>query len=136
MDVKQLYQTLQQNGIKFYDYKIGKLKAITICLNNQYGIFIDTSEIKSEAEEYCMIAHEGGHCVTGCTHTVSSPLDLIEKHEYKADKWAVHKILPVEDFKYALKQGHTEIWDLAECFGVTEDFIRRALDIYKREGLL
>lgn len=127
---------MQQSGINFYDYKIGKPKAITICLNNRYGIFIDTSEVKSEAEEYCMIAHEGGHCATGCTHKVDSPLDLIEKHEYKADKWAVHRILPIEDLKSAVRQGHTEIWDLAEYFGVTEDFIRRALDIYKCEDLL
>lgn len=136
MDVKQLYQTLQQSGIKFFDYKIGKPKAITICLNNQYGIFIDTSEINSEAEEYCMIAHEGGHCATGCTHSVSSSLDLIEKHEYKADKWAVHQIIPIDNLRSLLKSGCIEIWEIAEHFGVTENFVRRAMDIYKREGLL
>jgi len=136
LNVKQLYQLLQQSGIKFYDYKIGMSKAITLEVNQQYGIFVDTSKIDSEAEEYCIMAHEGGHCATGCTHKVSSPLDLIEKHEYKADKWAVHRVLPIADLKDALKHGHTEIWDLADYFGVTEDFIRRALDIYKREGLL
>lgn len=136
MDVKQLYQTLQQSGIKFYDYKVGKPKAITIFLNDKYGIFIDTSEIKSRAEEYCMIAHEGGHCITGCTHAVCSSLDLIEKHEYVADKWATHRIIPINDLKSALKKGCTEIWEIADYFGVTEAFVRRALDIYKREGLL
>jgi hypothetical protein len=136
VNVKQLYQSLQQNGIKFYDYKIGMAKAITLEVNQRYGIFVDTSKIESKPEEYCIMAHEGGHCATGCTHKVSSPLDLVEKHEYKADKWAVHKILPIDDFKQALRHGHTEIWDLAEYFGVTEDFMHRAIYIYQCEELL
>ena len=38
--------------------------------------------------------------------------------------------------KQAIDDGYTEVWQLAEQFGVTEDFIRRADYIYRCEGLI
>jgi hypothetical protein len=76
------------------------------------------------------IAHEAGHCATGCTHKVSSSLDLVAKHEYKADRWAIERYLPFNDINAAVKDGHTETWDLADYFNVSEKFIRKALHYY------
>lgn len=64
------------------------------------------------------------------THEVNSPFDLVAKHEYKADKWAIERALSVDELDDAVAEGHTEIWDLAEYFGVTEDFMRKAVCWY------
>ena len=56
-------------------------KAVTIELNGQYGVFVDFDNISSTAEELVTIAHEAGHCMTGATHKICSPYDLIERHE-------------------------------------------------------
>ena len=111
-------------------------KAAAINLSGEYAIFIDTQKVDSIADELCTVAHEYGHCATGTTHYVSSPLDLVYKHEYKADKWAIHKLLPVEDIKKAMLSGCTEVWQLAEYFNVTERFLKRAIQIYQNEEML
>ena len=74
--------------------------------------------------------HEGGHYATGTTHEVSSPYDLVEKHEYKANKWAVQRALSSDELDDAVAEGYTEIWSLAEHFGVTEEFMRKAVCWY------
>lgn len=131
-----LYDELVHRGISLFDYRIGGPAAATIELGGQYAIFLDTERIGSAAEETCIVAHEYGHCATGATHAVSSPLDLVEKHEYKADKYAVHRLIDAAALRQALNEGCTEVWQLAERFGVTEDFIRRAAYIYQCENAL
>ena len=59
-----------------------------------------------------------------------SPYDLISKHEYKADKWAIRRLIPKIDLEEAISAGHTQLWDLAEYFGVTEDFMRKVVCWY------
>ena len=65
-----------------------------------------------------------------------SPYDIIEKHEYKANKWAAHRLIPPDELAQALRDGYTEPWQLAEHFGVTDTFIKKALRIYQNEQLL
>ena len=74
--------------------------------------------------------HECGHYATGATHKVLSSQDLIEKHEYKADKWAVEYALSPADLDEAIANGCDSIFALAEHFGVTEDFMRKAVCLY------
>lgn len=131
-----LYNELQRDGILVFECSQKSTKAVTIRNQLGCGIFIDTNHIETVAEELSVLAHEYGHCATGATHTVCSPLDLIEKHEYKADKFASHRLLDPVEMKKAISEGYTEVWQLAERFGVTEDFIRRADYIYRCEGLI
>lgn len=74
--------------------------------------------------------HEIGHCATGCTHKVSSQLDLIAKHEYKANRWAIEKYVPFEQLNLAMSNGYTEIWQLSEYFDLSEEFIKKAISYY------
>lgn len=39
-------------------------------------------------------------------------------------------MISVEDLDEAIAQGCTEIWELAERFGVTEQFMRKAVCLY------
>ena len=69
------------------------------------------------------------------THAVYSSLDLVQNHEYEADNWAVHRIIPPDTLMTELKDGYAETRQLAEKFEVTELFLQRALYIYHCEGL-
>lgn len=132
----QLYDEMSQKGLRLFDWKLTEDKAATINMDGNYAVFIDTRKIHTIAEETCTVAHEYGHCATGATHAVCSPLDLIEKHEYKADKWAAHKLIDPNKLRQAAADGYIEAWQLAEQFHVTEDFLRRVVYIYQCEGLL
>lgn len=99
-------------------------------------ILMDYSLIQDGGQERVHMAHELGHCITGSFYNVYTPYDVRAKHEYRADKWAVHELIPFEIFQRAIKAGNTEIWQLAEYFDVTEDFIRRTEYVYQCEGKL
>lgn len=130
VELKSLYDDITDQAISLIPYDVGAEKSVTIELNNRYAIFIDPFKMRSIAETKRALAHEIGHCATGCTHTVSSPLDLVAKHEYKANRWAIERYVPFEDLQAASKQGYSEKWQLAEYFDLPESFIEKALDYY------
>lgn len=135
-NVDRLYSWLEDEGVIVIDAQMqlskSNAKAISIVLseNKQCGIFVNRTLIKNEAEEYTVILHEGGHYATDATHGVCSPLDLIQKHEIRADKWAINHCISVDDLDDAIADGCTEWWQLSERFGVTEDFVKKAVCWY------
>ena len=76
------------------------------------------------------MGHELGHCITGSFYNIHTAVDCRQRHENRADKWAIHTLIPVDALDDAIAHGCTEIWDLAEHFGVTEDFMRKAVCYY------
>ena len=134
-----VYRELHDHGVFFFEQQLPfsnkATAAATIECDGAYGIFVDASKIKSYSEEAVAVAHEAGHCMTGSTHQLCSPFDLIQKHENRANKWAIKKLVPKDELEAAVADGHTEPWDLAEIFGVTEAFVRKAI-CYHRYGNL
>ena len=98
-------------------------------------IGIDYSKIESETDERVHLSHELGHCVTGSFYNRYAKMDIRQKHENRADKWAIRKLIPVEKLDTAVAEGHTELWDLADYFGVTEDLVRKAVCLYTHGNL-
>ena len=130
-----LYRKLNSDGVRFYLWPLQEDKAVTMEVGGTYGIFMDFDNIQSSKEETTIVAHEGGHASTGATHKVCSPIDLVEKHEYKAWKWAVKNYITEDELDDAVAIGHTDIYSLAEYFGVTEDFMRKAVCWYTHGNL-
>jgi hypothetical protein len=130
-----VYQELADQGVALYTWDIGAEKAATLEVDGRYAVFMDLDNISTRAEELVVIAHEGGHCSTGATHKVCSPYDLVEKHEYKAWKWAIQRLVPEAELEAAVKRGLTEAWELAEHFQVTEPFLRRAVAYYRSQKM-
>ena len=134
-EITDLYDDLRKNDATLCLYPIGFVDAATIEMDKRYAVFVDPDYFSSIKEMKEAIAHEAGHCATGCTHKVSSSLDLIEKHEYKADRWAIEKYLPFDEINKAVKAGYTETWELADYFDVSEQAIKKALSYYiERRG--
>lgn len=128
----ELCQKLHDDGVFLFNralpFSAQGTKAATIRLcQGTWGIFIDSSRIETTAEANTILLHEYGHYATGATHEVCSPYDLIEKHEYKANKWAVLEALTEEELDQAVADGFTDIWSLAERFDLTEDFMRKVV---------
>lgn len=130
-----LYRKLNDSGARFYNWDLLGDMVVTLEVNGDYGIFMDFGAIDDSAEEAVVVAHEGGHFSTGATHKLASAYDLIEKHEYKAWKWAVQNLITENDLDAAVSDGYTEMWELAEHFGVTEDFMRKVVCLYVHGNL-
>ena len=99
------------------------------------AVAIDPERIGSDAEARYKLAHELGHCATGSFYNRYAALDLRQKHENRADRWAVRHLVPRRELERALCAGRTEVWELAEYFGVPEMCIRKAFELYERESM-
>ena len=95
-------------------------------------IALDVDKLKDSADEKVHLAHEIGHCETGSFYNVNSPLDLRSRHEVRADRWAITKLIPRAELKKATDNGINTPWELAEYFGVPQDFMEKALSYYNK----
>ena len=127
MQLNDVYRDAEAQGARVFPWDIGFADAATIEMGGRYGIFIDFKRCRTLADFGWRLAHEVSHCATGCTHRLSSPFDLIEKHEYKANRRQIEKYLPLEELRGAVAQGYREPWQLADYFGVPQEGVERAL---------
>lgn len=124
-----LYALADQLGIVVLSFPLPDCESISLESDDNYYIGIDDMQLDSSKEERVHMAHELGHCVTGSFYNEYSPVDNRGKCEATADRWAVKKLINKDELLKQLKNG-MEVWDLAEYFNVTEDFIRKAYHLY------
>lgn len=84
----------------------------------------------TEKEAIVHKAHELGHCVTGSFYNRYSKFDVVSRHEARADRWAIEKLVPKNELIEALESEISEAWELAEHFNITEDFMIKCLEHY------
>ena len=113
-------------------YRKLPFKAATIEVDGIYGIFIDKKQTTNSDEEFSILAQEYGHCKSGATHKLYSSYDLIEKHEYMADRTAILEFLPFEKLQEAFNNGCQFIWQIAEFLNFPDSFIEKAVQVYQR----
>ena len=134
--LEELYRIAQQQNITVDLFPLGKREALSLMeLTGECYIAIDPDKLTSETDERNKLAHELGHCCTGAFYNQYSHYDCRKRHENRADKWAVKKLIPVEQLDDAVALGCTELWALAEHFGVTEHFIQKAVCLYVHGNL-
>ncbi len=130
--LNNLYDLAEENNITVYDFQLCPIKSMSV----PGAIGLDTQIIKNTVEEKACLAHELAHCVQSAFYTGTSPFELRERHEYRADKWVIQKLIPFDRLLDALNKGITTVWELAEYFEITEDYIKKALKLYEEELML
>lgn len=131
-ELRALYQIADKEGIEVDCFELNSREAISY-MDEEGGCYIaiDPFKLRSVAEERSKLAHELGHCVTGSFYNQYAACDLRRRHENRADRWAVERLISRDEFEAAVKSGKTEVWELAEWFGVTESFMKKAICFYK-----
>ena len=131
MELLELYQLADEEHIPVYSFDLPQTQSLSLMNNDgSCAVAIDPFGLNSTKDEKIRLAHELGHCVTGSFYNRYSDFDIKAKSEYKADKWAIKKLIPKDELQAAFEQGYTEPWDLAEYFNVTEEFIIKAVNYY------
>lgn len=136
MNIDEVYKKIQDNGIEVVHFGLSNIKSVSVEADNRYGIFLNHKEIENFDEEFIVATHEYGHCMTGSTHPPYSPLDIVAKHEYRADQRAVLDFLPIERIKLAIKEGCQMAYEFAEFLDLPEQFILKAFKHYAAMGLI
>lgn len=85
----------------------------------------------SSAEKLSVVAEELGHYKTTSGDILDQTITSNIKQELSARKWAYEKVIPLSELMLAFKQNIIEVYDLAEHFEVTEEFMRGCLKHYK-----
>lgn len=129
MTTNELYSVAENRGIKIDRFSMPECRSVSVNDNGESFVALDNSV--TGAEERVCLAHEIGHCATMSFYNVYSPLDIRGKHERRADRWAIEKLVPRADYIAALKEGYTELHALAEHFAVTEEFMKKVAEYYK-----
>lgn len=130
--VTELYELAKKRDIEVLCFPLPITGALAVMdRRGSCTIGIDPMQLQSEADEKVKLAHELGHCLTGSFYNRFTPLDIREKHERRAERWAIHNLVPRSKFNEALRRGYTEVWQLAELFDVTEPFMQSVVEYYQ-----
>lgn len=136
MTLTELYSLAERDSVVIASFALNKREALsTMDSNGQCFVAIDPTKVASTVDEKTKLAHELGHCATGAFYNVYSPCDIRQRHENRADKWAIKTLIPEDELKEAVARGCTELWELADFFSVTENFMRKAVSWYKYGNL-
>ena len=129
--LQDFYHIANQQNIVIDHFALSNREALSIMDEEGFCfVAIDPDKIRSEADERSKLAHELGHCITGSFYNQYSKFDCRQRHENRADKWAISQLITVDDLDEAVADGCCEIWELAERFGVTDDVIKKAVCYY------
>ena len=134
--ILSLYRYAEKRNIEIETFPLPETASMSIETDSgACYIGMDYSKMEKETDKRVHLSHEIGHCVTGSFYNRYSKADIRRKHENRADKWSIRRLIPSKELDAAVADGHTELWDLADYFGVTEDFMKKAVCFYTHGNL-
>lgn len=131
LDTLGLYALAESSDIPVIPFALPETGSVSVD-RGEAGCFIAMDErvLSPEREKKVRLAHELGHCMTGGFYNRYASRELRQKRENQADRWAIEKLISAEELDDAVAMGYTDLWSLAEHFGVTEAFMRKVVCWY------
>ena len=131
METSDLYTLADEHQHEVIQCKLRESQALSVEENGH--CYIALAENLSERDEKTKLAHELGHCEYGGFYNYHSRFSVRSKVEKKANRWAYIHVLPITEISRAISKGNRSIWELAEYFGVTEEFMADAVRFYTEQ---
>ena len=134
--LEDLYNYANEENIKIKDYNFGGDFWKGHCIYDKFNncmIFLNKNS--DCVSKKCVLAHEIGHFKKGIiqNNILSSKYrdTLIRSiNDFRANKWAVHKLIPFNTFKSFLGTNKSKS-DIANELEVTEELVELACHIYE-----
>jgi Zn-dependent peptidase ImmA (M78 family) len=131
MTILDLQRIADDENIKVDNFKMNACKSLSL-IDDDNNCYIALNDTENALERF---AHELGHCLTGAFYNRYAKCDIKAKSEYKANKWAIKKLVPADELKRALKKGYN-VFELSDYFNVSESLIEFAYNYYKNNAYL
>ena len=126
---ENLISLAHSKGINIIESDLGIDKPFGKCIGN---LIIINNRV-NECEKLCVLYEELGHFnLTVGDITDQSDLNN-RKQESIARRWSYEKLISPEDIINAIISGIDNIYDLAEILNVTEDFLIKSIEHYKKK---
>ena len=101
IDLPALYDFAAQHSVGVYWFSLDATESLSYMdADGTCYIAMDPWWLRTLAEEKTKLAHELGHCETGSFYNRYAKLDLRQKHENRADKWAIQHLIPRRDISH------------------------------------
>lgn len=128
----ELYEIAEAEGITIDEIDLSNIQAVIVRTEEGCHIGLDRETVSVPHLKKEMLAHELGHCVRDAVYEHNSIYPK-GKLEHQADAWAIKKLIPEAELKKALKNSGIDCteYDIAERFGVSIDFLHKAVEYYK-----
>ena len=126
-EISDFYKFCKTNQVDVIPYAGCPQAGATIRDQGFYAVFLDFTKIQSTRLLRGVCCHEMGHIATGALHKVDSPYELVERSEYRANRWISENYLTKDAFQDAFCDGYTELWQLSEYFDLPEQVVADAL---------
>ena len=107
-----------------------EVHSVALAVGGSGVVGLDSTSPMTRAEEQTHIGHELGHCLYGGFYSRSSPYDMIERHELRADRWYIRHAIPRQTLFRLLHDGR-DVWEIAEILDTTEEYVIQAYYYYK-----
>jgi len=120
----------EKEGVKVYEHRFISSQLKGLYFDN---IITLNSSIETGAERLCVFAEELGHYYTSYGNILEQNFAGNRKQERRARGWAYEKIITLDKLIEAHKTGIRSCYELAEFLGVTENFIKEAVEYYKNK---
>lgn len=124
------YQVADAAGVPIVHTALPEVRSVAVSAGCSGVIGLDDSKPMTRAEEQAHLGHELGHCLYGGFYTRSTPFDIMERHEIRADLWYIRRAIPRERLFRLLRDGY-DVWEIAELLDTTEEYVRRAYYYYR-----
>ena len=129
-EISDFYHYCKTHQVDVIPYDGCPKPGATIRDGSFYAVFLDFTKIHSTRLLRGVCYHELGHVATGALHKVDSPYELVERSEYRANRWAAENYLTEAAFRDAFSAGCTELWQLEEYFELPGSDIQAALNYW------
>ena len=126
----ELFRIADESKISIEYERLPLNESISAQIEGACFVIMDHTLTGNSASARVHLAHEIGHCITGSFYNPRARLDVRQKHENTAEKWAIEHTITVDELDDAIASGFCEYWQLAERFGVTEDFVKKTVCWY------
>ena len=131
MKINKLYEIADKENIKIYDWYIEDCYGVYLNVDKINAIALNYDEIGTYIDEKIILAEELGHYYCDATYPLECTNEtLINKQEYRAKKWSYTTLVPYNQLKIAINKGITLLWELADYFEVTNEYMQNCLDFY------
>lgn len=126
MTYEQLLTTADQNGLLVKEKTLvqhdGLLRGKRIAIRK---------DIETQAEKSCVLAEEIGHHCTSSGDILDQTDIMNRKQEYRARFYGYNLKIGLTGLIRAYEEGCQNLYEMAECLDVTEEYLRNALQCYR-----
>ena len=112
---------VKEKQLKFYD---GRIKGRKIAIRQN---------IPTLKKKACVLAEEIGHFHTNTMDILDQEQVISRKLERAGRMWAYDKLIGLSGIIQGYRARCQNRHELAECLGVTEEFLQEALECYKEK---